>query len=456
MLNIKSFILQWSATKKLLLFLVIIFISRLPFILPGFGMDPDAWRIVLSANKLYDTGLYTPSRLPGFPVPEFIYFILLEFTNGILSPLSFNLATAFIGLLSLVFFYLILTKLSINNRFVLLLPLAFSPLFYINSVNSMDYVWALTFILASFYYCITGYNIGAGILLGIAVGARLSSLAFLIPICYWIIFPEYNQERLKWALNFCLVTLLTSIIIFFPVYSNYGIHIFSYDKLIYPSFLIILGRMTIKIWGVIGVFIIGGIFLYIVIKRKRYPIVTLDNQQKKIINVSIIVMIIYLLLFIRLPMESGYLLPIVPFFIILLGIYMDKKLAVTLAIGMIISCFFLNVERSGVSIIGIVPKDHSTRIEDLNNLNSKVNQAIGMKVGSLKIISESSYPKLEVLGIRDNISEEINSRFIYLPTISEIDSLINAGVTLYYLESAKEGLLLYYNNENLFSKLKKF
>ena len=46
-------------------------VSRAPFISIGYGTDPDAWRVALSGLWLWDHHEFYPSRLPGYPVPEF-------------------------------------------------------------------------------------------------------------------------------------------------------------------------------------------------------------------------------------------------------------------------------------------------------------------------------------------------------------------------------------------------
>ena len=58
--------------------------------------------------------------------------------------------------------------------------LAFTPQVYINSSNTTDYVWALAFILGSLYFVLLGRPLMAGILLGLAIGSRITSGAMLL------------------------------------------------------------------------------------------------------------------------------------------------------------------------------------------------------------------------------------------------------------------------------------
>src|SRR3954451_14754050 len=53
------------------------YLARLPYINEGYGTDPDAWRVVMTAQHLWDKGQYFPSRLPGNPLHEFVVTLLL-------------------------------------------------------------------------------------------------------------------------------------------------------------------------------------------------------------------------------------------------------------------------------------------------------------------------------------------------------------------------------------------
>src|SRR5215203_5799839 len=56
---------------------VVFYLARLPYINEGYGTDPDAWRVVMTAQHLWDKGQYFPSRLPGNPLHEYIVTLLL-------------------------------------------------------------------------------------------------------------------------------------------------------------------------------------------------------------------------------------------------------------------------------------------------------------------------------------------------------------------------------------------
>ena len=455
MINKAESPLFWSASKNFLFILIIFLASRLPFLYSGFGTDPDAWRMVLASRQIFETGQYSPSRLPGFPVPEYTYSLLFNYTGGKPSPVLFNFITALFSLAAVYFFYLILIRLNYKNVYPVLLCFIFTPLFYINSVNSMDYNWAMAFILASFYFCLSDKQLISGILLGIAAGSRISSLAFLIPFNFWIIYSDRFPANLKRSLNFNLSALLITSMVYFPVYSLYGLNLFSYDKLIYPAFLTVGGRMTVKVWGVIGTVSISAVVLFILFRRKRLQNENKSSEHKKITLIILIIIAIYFLLFLRLPVESGYLLPAIPFFLILIAKYLTRNISIFLAASLAISSFILNIDRKGFELVGPVWKDHLTRMTEIQSANLAIDKAKKLNTGNYRIISEGYLPKIKVEGLIKNSESQVIDKFIYLPAPSEIDSMRDSGITIYYLMNAREGISLFYN-DSLFAKMKAF
>jgi hypothetical protein len=137
---------------------IIYFLLRLPFINYGHGTDPDAWRVALTAHHLLDTGKYLPSRLPGNPLHEILTTIFIP--GGWIAT---NLATAAVSLLGVYVFIRLINHLQLPNRGVLTIAFAFTPLLFINSIATMDYMWALTASLGAVTGCVASGNGGSAI-----------------------------------------------------------------------------------------------------------------------------------------------------------------------------------------------------------------------------------------------------------------------------------------------------
>lgn len=124
---------------------IVYLLSRLPWLALGYGADPDAWRVAISARYLWEHGQYFPSRLPGYPLYELVTAAL--YPGGALLTNSATLLVSFAGVL---LFASILKRLRVDPKGLLTLAFAFAPMLWINSTVTLDYLWGLTFTLASY------------------------------------------------------------------------------------------------------------------------------------------------------------------------------------------------------------------------------------------------------------------------------------------------------------------
>jgi hypothetical protein len=157
--------------------ILLVIITRLPFIGAGYGTDPDAWRVAEVGAKLWHTGVYEVSRFPGYPLHEFVTAPLVA-TGG--APLS-NTVTLLCSLL-LLFVWHRITLREARHPALLVVILAFTPLFWKNSAATMDYAWSLLFLLLSLDHALRNKALAAGLFLGIAAGFRAGNAAAVIPV----------------------------------------------------------------------------------------------------------------------------------------------------------------------------------------------------------------------------------------------------------------------------------
>src|SRR4051812_38326880 len=69
---IETFDTDMTQRRPFFVLAIVFYLARLPYINQGYGTDPDAWRVVMTAQHLWDKGQYFPSRLPGNPLHEYI------------------------------------------------------------------------------------------------------------------------------------------------------------------------------------------------------------------------------------------------------------------------------------------------------------------------------------------------------------------------------------------------
>ena len=325
---------------KFWLFALAIFLSRLPFLSQGYGLDGDSWSVAITARNIAQTGVYEVSRFPGYPVQEFISALVYNGTAWRL-----NLITALISTIGILFFALTLNTWKFKYVFLASAALAFVPIIYINSTTTIDYVWALSFILISLS-CIARYNaVFAGIFLGIAIGCRITSGAMLIPFSIMILQAGERKENILRLVKFIFTTLLVAALLFYPVYAKYGSNFFMYYDLPYPSISKVLYKFFIETWGLVGLlalFIsVCVFFLPNTVRVRRYLFPRSINE--KYVVAWLIAIDLYIIAFLKLPMESGYLIPMIPFVILIFGKYLYSRAFAFLAVMLILSSFFFNI-----------------------------------------------------------------------------------------------------------------
>ena len=162
------------------LLLLLVILTRIPFLIAGYGTDPDAWRVADAATRLWQTGEYGPSRLPGSPLHEIITAPL----TAIGGPWLSNTATLIATLLALIVWNRISLR-EARHPVLLVVTLAFTPLFWKNSAVTMDYLWSLLFLLSAFGASLHRRAVVTGVFLGLAAGFRpanaIAGAALLIP-----------------------------------------------------------------------------------------------------------------------------------------------------------------------------------------------------------------------------------------------------------------------------------
>lgn len=260
-----------------------------------------------------------------------------------------NIITVFLSTLGILIFIEILLLLRIKNFLFAALALAFTPVYYVNSMVSVDYLWALTFILFSFYLIILEKEIAAGVLLGIATGCRITSLAMLLP--FLIFMFSYKDERsfFSAAIKFSVASVIASVFVFLPVIMQYGYSFFDYYDLIpKPSFEKSAFKATFGVFGLIGTACIACAFLYsLFVSRLTSQNIIYDVKlHKSVVLACMLSVLLTCIIYLMVPAKSAYMIPLLPFFIILMAIYFKQEVFRFCCISLISSPFFFGINLS--------------------------------------------------------------------------------------------------------------
>ncbi len=312
--------LDFSQPLAFAAFALVYVLSRIPWLDMGYGTDPDAWRVALTADYLWTEGEYLPSRLPGYPLHEFVTAGLIK-GGWVLT----NLSTVAVSLAGVYLFAQLAKKLELSSRGVLTLSFAFAPLLWINSVMTMDYMWSLTFILAAYLALLHRQPTAAGIALGVAAGFRLTALGMLVP--FWLLLWRSDERGALRPLT--LTSVAITLGVFTPALMEYGLNFLNfYDQSVSATeFVRRLGKDALGIAGALAV--LGALALSLP-RLRRLPG---DLARDPNVLVWVAVGVVYFGSYTRLPHEIAYLIPVFPFGFFLLSRYVSRGLLVaTLAI----------------------------------------------------------------------------------------------------------------------------
>jgi hypothetical protein len=303
--------------------------SRIYWVDHGYGTDPDAWRVAMTGLHLWDTGEYLPSRLPGYPLHEGVTALFVR--QGWVWT---NMSTVLISVVCLYLFALLGRDLGIQHKGVLTLGFAFAPLPWINSAATMDYMWALTFMLGAYLAIIRRSPVAAGICVGLAAGFRFNSLIILLPM--WLLL--WRSSRTSEIRPFTVTAGAVTLGVYTPVLMEYGIQFMNfYDA---PVALENVARQMAKE----GLGLVGsiGVLLALVTAIPRLTQLPRDLARDPHVVMWLAVVLVFLFSYLRLPHEVAYLMPLFPFGFFLMSKYVPRGPLVA-ALALIVMAGFVDI-----------------------------------------------------------------------------------------------------------------
>lgn len=310
---------------------VLVLATRLPFLGAGYGVEPDAWRVATAAREIAATGRYAASRLPGYPLHELgcgAIFRAFAAFGARAGPFATNGASAIACAIAVALFADVLRRSGVRAWRGAAIALGFVPVVFVASVSAKDYCWALAFAMAA-WNCATRagtrWALAAGVALGLAVGCRLTSGALAIPLGMILAArrPATGpSERPAGRLAaFLASTLVVSAITFAPVVATYGLAFFRFADPAPPSFALVAHRATVGVWGTVGCVALASIFAAIVALRSRRDPTRPSGPfasgpadvPRSTVAAWVAAVALYVVAFLRLPHQPGYLIPALPF-----------------------------------------------------------------------------------------------------------------------------------------------
>jgi hypothetical protein len=409
---------------RIFLLCAVVLLTRLPFLGAGYGQHADNWRIALAARHISETGVYEYSRAPGYPIQEYVCSWFWK-----TGPFGLNLLDALFCTAAAVAFALICLDYGIPDWWLAGLTLAFVPVLYVNSVSSKDFPWALAFLLASWWCALRKKPVSTGILLGLAMGCRITSGAAALPIALILIDGAENRAAIRRVLVTGLVSAAIVLAAFLPVYDRYGTGFFNfYADHGFPGPLEIAARMSLEVWGLLG---LAGLCLAF-LAGLAPSAATRPAVPSRHLLAWASMLLIYAIAFFCLPDEAAYLIPAIPF-TLLLAWRFSPRWAFRACCALIIVSPFLTWNGSRPAA-GLILQDHQARLSTDAQIAGFLHFST-LVTGSNAYIVGSWEPPIAVLTADTPVP---NAKFLYLVSQPQLDQLTAHGWHVWYLPLMRE------------------
>lgn len=331
-------------------------LSRGPLLPLGFGADADVWSVAANSRLLL-SGRYAPSRFPGHPLHEALF--ALPMSVGPLAANSLNLALS-LSVLGITF--LLARRWSIAAPAVTVLLLAVQPLFWIASADSTDFMLATALALAAVYAAVRERPGLAGLLLGLAAGARIECLAFALPLL-WM--------RPRARLRMAALAAAAVVLLYLPVFTFYLFRPAPVGDLVTAD----LGprqrvlHWLVAPWAALG--LVPALTLAVLVARARRRIGDTLRRRREPAVVGVLLAAAYALVTLAHPGKAAYFVPALPPLLLALSCWVAPRgrllLAAAFASYALVYPDVVDRDAQGVHLVlrannGLLVKDVVSRV----------------------------------------------------------------------------------------------
>lgn len=408
----------------------VVVLSRLPFLGPGYGSDADAWRIADAGRTIVETGRYTASRLPGYPVVEYAA-ALLDGTD----PRVLDLVTAVMSAVAAAAVALSARSLGSRDAALTGLAFAFVPVVYVNSTNAMDYLWAAAFVFASLTLALRQRPLGAGALAGAALGCRVTSFVGAL-VAAGMLLAGRGDAAVRRSVRFAVAAAAVGLLALLPVLLRYGAGFLHAYAPTAPT--LVWERATDGVWGVWGSRALGlavaATALWLAVGNRRTALGR-DAVLRRRLAVLGAGLLAYAALYLWLPAEAAYLIPAAGMLLLLLSASAPRAVHAALCAVLLLSAF-LPADLAGPSK-GPLLAERAARAE-------RIAQAEGILAASRRLPDDSVVavggyqPYMRLLPGSRPDGAASGAEFVYAISTTDIERYRAEGVAVYYSKGMAE------------------
>ncbi len=280
-------------------------LAYLPFTLLGYGTDIDVANVLRAGGGWVADGHYDVSRRPGA--------VVHELGTGLLERLGGSVAVNVAGVAFAALALWCLQDLARRDGsrwpgWVALL-VATNPWFWLAATSLGDFVWAIGLGLAGVAAARRDQRFVAGVLFGLSLGCRFSTLLLAIA---WLVAERLGdqEDRPPWAASGTTVLAAVAVgaLVFIPSWLDAGRSFaFLEHGLPFAGVGVSAGRWAVKNAAVIG--LPAGIVLLVGVRRGFSALARWRSSV--VVRFALLLIVLSELLFFRLPYKPVHLLPVV-------------------------------------------------------------------------------------------------------------------------------------------------
>jgi heparin/heparan-sulfate lyase len=309
-----------------------------PRLLVNYGADGDAIRNVAGAERFAATGVYQPVRLPGSP----LFDLILSAVTPWGGPAGANALVLIFFLGSIVVFRRLCGTHPQGD--LLVAWYALTPVLVKNAATTMDYIPGLALLLSSYLALRERHVILAAVLLGCSAGMRISNILFVLPSVVFILTRDREGKRavMYLALAVTLAAALNWPLLTHVFQTGAGIQVPPRPAL---TTVLMAGYNGLRVWGPVATAVLMVVCL---LNANRLKLLLGRRERDPAMGVEVLSILLFLGLYLLMPDEPEYLMPVIPFAYLFLARFVPRAHLTVLA-ALVFAAGFVSLELKGGS-----------------------------------------------------------------------------------------------------------
>lgn len=338
---------EWVRGRRFDLALLLFVIGSRSWLLDsGFGWDADAWQLANSGYWLAHGHEHIVSRRPGYPLDEWLAALFQLVERAVHGPgwVVTNACTIFVFALQCMLLYRLARRSGSVCAWLLVAAYSLHPVVFDQSVGSLDVHLPLLLVLWTVELLETGRWVRASVVFGFAMAGRATTGVFFIPFLWHLL--RRRSDRRK-ALAFAMLSLGLALPFYVDIWLKYW----------GASLPLHTPENWVKAWFNIGLYrtvgFAAGIALLWTVwvgRRKLWDALVrpLDSRDRFLALCAAANLAFFLVK----PYDSAYLVPAMPFILVLLARHASTR---------VMAIFLIVLTLNGLVTVPGVRRDASGR-----------------------------------------------------------------------------------------------